>query len=150
MRRCTTIICFFLLLLTSCSKSDEDVVDRLNEKSYDFHYRNLDSTRIYADSALSLSNDYSAGRAEALNNLAFVETAAMNYGKAKLFLDSIQGITNNQIELLISDVQQMKLCQKQSHNKDSNDGMPMPCRSFTSSPLSITITPAFSSNPVTK
>ena len=118
MRRCTTIICFFLLLLASCSKSDETVVDRLNEKSYDFHYRSLDSTRIYADSALSLSNDYSAGQAEALNNLAFVETAAMNYGKAKQFLDSIQGITNNQIELLISDVQQMKLCQKQSHNKD--------------------------------
>ena len=107
-----------MLLLASCSRSDEPAVDRLNEKSYDFHYRNLDSTSIYADSAICLSADYPAGRAEALNNLAFVEISAMNYGKAKKYLDSIHDLTDNQIELLISDVQQMKLCQKQSRNKD--------------------------------
>lgn len=118
MRRYATIICFFLLLLASCSKSSDPVVDRLNEKSYDFHYRNIDSTRVYADSALHLSKNYSAGQAEALNNLAFVEITVMNYGKAKKYLDSIHSLTNNQIELLIADVQRMKLCQKQSHNKD--------------------------------
>ena len=119
MRLYTTIISLILLsLFVGCSKSSDLVVDRLNEKSYDFHYRNLDSTRIYADSALSLSKDYPAGKAEALNNLAFVEITTMNYGKAKKYLDSIHSLTNNQIELLISDVQQMKLCQKQSRNKD--------------------------------
>lgn len=118
MRLYATITCLILLLLASCSKSNEPVVDRLNERSYEFHYRNIDSTRIYADSALSLSKDYPAGQAEALNNLAFVEITAMNYGKAKKYLDSIHSLTNNQIELLISDIQQMKLCQKQSRNKD--------------------------------
>ena len=118
MRLYTTIIVLISLLLAACSKSDKPIVDRLNEQSYYFHYRNLDSTRVYADSALSLAKDYSAGRAEALNNLAFVETAAMNYGKAKQYLDSVYDLTDNQIEQLISDVQQMKLCQKQSRNKD--------------------------------
>ena len=42
----------------------------------------------------------------------------MNYGKAKHYLDSVYDLTDNQIEQLISDVQQMKLCQKQSRNKD--------------------------------
>lgn len=107
-----------LLLLVSCGRSDTDVVDRLNDRSYDQHYRNLDSTRIYADSALNLSENYSAGRAEALNNLAFVASASMDYSKAKGYLDEVTGTTDNQIELLVADVQQMKLCQKQSRNKD--------------------------------
>ena len=120
MRRYATILSLLLTLsfFVSCSKSEDPVVDRLNEKSYDFHYRNLDSTRIYADSALTFSKNYPAGQAEALNNLAFVEITRMNYDKAKKYLDSVQSLTNNQIELLISDVQQMKLCQKQSRNKD--------------------------------
>ena len=75
MRLYTTIIVLISLLLAACSKSDKPIVDRLNEQSYYFHYRNLDSTRVYADSALSLAKDYSAGRAEALNKLALVVTA---------------------------------------------------------------------------
>ena len=41
-------------------------VDRLNELSYDYHYRNLDSTRVYAERALRKADGYDAGRAEAL------------------------------------------------------------------------------------
>ena len=72
------------ILFASCDRKEDAVVDALNEKSYYFHYRNLDSTRIYADSALqrSIVDGYSDGHAEALNNLAFVETAAMNYDNA--------------------------------------------------------------------
>jgi hypothetical protein len=43
-------------------------VDKLNNKAYAQHYRNLDSARIYADSAFALSVDYDDGKAEALNN----------------------------------------------------------------------------------
>ena len=107
-----------LSLLTGCTRSDTKSVDHLNEKAYDFHYRDLDSVRAYADKAMRLSGNYTAGRAEALNNLAFVEMAAMRYKQAKSYLDEIGQITDNQIELLIANVQQMKLCQKQSHNKD--------------------------------
>lgn len=108
------------ILFASCDRKEDAVVDALNEKSYYFHYRNLDSTRIYADSALqrSIVDGYSDGHAEALNNLAFVETAAMNYDKAEQHLDDVVDITDNQLELLVAAVQQMKLCQKQSRNQD--------------------------------
>ena len=106
------------MLLTGCTRSNSKLVDHLNEKAYAYHYRDLDSVRIYANKAMQLADNYSAGRAEALNNLAFVEMAAMRYKQAKSYLDEIGQITDNQIELLIANVLQMKLCQKQSHNKD--------------------------------
>lgn len=106
------------MLLTGCTRNNTELVDHLNEKAYAFHYRDLDSVRVYADKAMRLAGNYSAGRAEALNNLAFVETAEMRYKQAKAYLEEVGQITDNQIELLIANVQQMKLCQKQSHNKD--------------------------------
>ena len=93
-------------------------VDRLNEVSYSYHYRNLDSTRAYAKRALELSQNYDDGRAEALNNLAFVEIARMNYARAFTILTSIPEQTDNQIEQLVSDVQLMRLCQRRSENKN--------------------------------
>lgn len=109
------------LLLSACSSSHKDEIDELNSKSYAFHYRNLDSTRIYAERALKLSDDYSAGKAEAYNNLAFVSIVKMDYDRAYNQLDSAVGVTDNQIELLIADVQYMRLCQRQSRNKDFYD-----------------------------
>lgn len=106
------------MLLAGCTRSNTESVDKLNEKAYAFHYRDLDSVRFYADKAMQQADNYTAGRAEALNNLAFVEMAAMRYKQAKAYLDEIDQTTDNQIELLIANVQQMKLCQKQSHNKD--------------------------------
>ena len=64
-----------IFVFSACSNPALRVVDELNERSYDFHYRSLDSTRVYAEQALSLAGDYDAGRAEALNNLAFCTIA---------------------------------------------------------------------------
>lgn len=90
----------------------------MNSLSYAWHYRNLDSVRVYADSALALSGSYSAGKAEAYNNLAFAALARMEYGKAyELLSDAVQ-VTDNQVELLVSDVLFMRLCQRESKNKD--------------------------------
>ena len=116
---------FFLgifLLLSACSSPENHEVDKLNEFSYDYHYRNLDSTMVYAHRALRLagSND-DAGSAEALNNMAFVNLVRMNYHQAAAQLDRILGHTDNQIELLIADIQYMRLCQRQSRNKDFYD-----------------------------
>ena len=107
-----------LLFLSACSPEHKADVDRLNDISYAFHYRNLDSTAYYADKALALSSDYSNGRAEALNNLAFVCIMRMDYDSANRLLDKATSTTDNQIELLVSDVQCMRLCQRQSRNKD--------------------------------
>ena len=93
----------------------------MNDTSYYFHYRNLDSVYHYAARAEALSGNYDGGRAEALNNLAFYYTAKMNYKRASLLLDSVSLVTDNQIELLIADVQLMRLCQRKSENKEFYD-----------------------------
>ncbi len=95
--------------------------DKLNGISYDFHYRDIDSTAKYAFEALRLSSDYPSGKAEALNNLSFVNIAHMNYSVASRQLDSVYIITDNQIELFVADVQYMRLCQRQALNKKFYD-----------------------------
>ena len=108
-----------LFFLSACTNSRKDEVDKLNYISYSYHYRNLDSTRIYAERAMQLSGKYDDGKAEAYNNLAFVNMAKMDYDGAYKLLDSIN--TDNQLELLIADIQYMRLCQRQSRNKNFYD-----------------------------
>ena len=109
-----------LLLLTfsACSPSvDRQAVDKLNSVSYAYHYRNLDSTEHYARQALSLSDGYPDGKAEALNNLAFVAMVRMQYPEAESLLDQVTALTDNQLEQLIGHVQHMRLCQRMSRNR---------------------------------
>ena len=110
------------MLFSACqSHSGSEQTDVLNEESYAYHYRNLDSTAVYARRALQLSGGYDAGKAEALNNLAFVDIMRMNFQHAAQLLDSVYTITDNQIELLVADVQHMRLCQRKSANKEFYD-----------------------------
>ncbi|MBR1414859.1 MAG: DUF5112 domain-containing protein [Prevotella sp.] len=106
-----------LLLLSACSSPDRQAVDKLNALSYACHYRSLDSTEHYAQAALSASSSYADGHAEALNNLAFVRIAQMRYGEARQLLDRIPSVTDNQLELLVGYIQQMRLCQRESQNR---------------------------------
>ena len=115
--------CPIIILLSACSPSDRHAVDKLNSLSYAYHYRNLDSTECYARQALTLSegmNDCD-GKAEALNNLAFVEIARMHYDDARNDLDRVTETTDNQLELLIAYIQQMRLCQRLSFNREFYD-----------------------------
>ena len=108
-----------VLLAVACyNTSNRAEVDRLNDISYSYHYRNLDSTQVYAKRAFEHSHNYGDGRAEAMNNLAFVEIARMKYAKAFKILTSIPEQTDNQIEQLVCDVQLMRLCQRRSENKN--------------------------------
>lgn len=107
-----------LFFYSACDPSHKQEVDRLNTLSYAYHYRDLDSTKMLAQRALALSDDYSTGYAEACNNLAFVEMAKMNYKEARRWLGLVEEKSNNQLELLIADVQMMRICQRESHNKD--------------------------------
>ena len=102
-----------LLLFVACQPADESSADKLNSLSYAFHYRSLDSTAYYAR---QIPSD-----AEALNNLAFVSISRMRYDEAEQLLDSVTKLTDNQIELLVSYVQQMRLCQRRSYNRDFYD-----------------------------
>ncbi len=116
-----SIGCLLLLLslffLSGCSSTEKDEVDRLNRVAYSYHYKNIDSTYSYARKAFELGRHYADGRAEALNHMAIVNTQRMNYSLAKMQLDSVRRITDNQVELLIADVTQMRLCQRESENK---------------------------------
>ena len=114
----SSILVVAALFLSACSPANKARVDELNEQSYAYHYRNLDSTKVLAERALKLSEDYPSGRAEAYNNLAFVCIAKMDYKGAKGWLKKIEEESDNQIELAIADVQNMRLCQRESHNKD--------------------------------
>jgi signal transduction histidine kinase len=93
-------------------------VDKLNSISYAYHYRDLDSTDYYGHEAYKLAEHYRDGKAEALNNRAFVSIAKMNYGQAERFLNEIPELTDNQLELFVCDVQQMRLCQRRSRNRE--------------------------------
>ena len=119
-----------LLIFSACSSPDRQAVDKLNSISFSYHYCHLDSTEAYARQALQLAagdttsflgTAYRDGQAEALNNLAFVSIMRMDYDEAKQQLDLLATKTDNQIELLIADIQQMRLCQRRSQNREFYD-----------------------------
>ena len=112
------LVCLWVLGLFACGDKNVAEADRLNSMAYAFHYRNLDSTAAYAQRALNVSGNYAAGRAEALNNMAFVRISKMEFETASKLLNDVKDITDNQVELLVADVQLMRLCQRQSRNKD--------------------------------
>jgi signal transduction histidine kinase len=105
------------ILFSACTRPDRQTVDKLNYHSYAFHYRNIDSTQHLAQQAYQISEGYDAGKAEALNNLAFVHIVKMEYDEAERLLQEVTTITDNQLQCLIAYVQQMRLCQRRSNNR---------------------------------
>ena len=107
-----------ILCVSACSPSNQAAVDKLNSLSYTYHYRDIDSTEYYAKQALEASLSYDDGRAEALNGLAFVAMVRMDYHRADSLLVEATSLTDNQLELLVTYVQQMRLCQRRSKNRE--------------------------------
>lgn len=110
-----------LLFCTACSRVDRQQVDELNSCSYASHYRDLQVTLSLAQEAYRQADGYGDGKAEALNNIAFVYIMRMDYTGADSILNMVYGLTNNEIELAIADVQHMRRCQRQSLNKEFYD-----------------------------
>ncbi len=109
----------FLSALVSCGDGAAALeADRLNDAAYRYHYVCLDSVYSLARGAQALSRHYEAGRMEALNHLAFAEMAEMNYDAARGHLLRVLDKTGNQIELMVANVQMMRLCQRMSRNKE--------------------------------
>ena len=108
-----------ILFLWACSPTNQAKVDQLNALAYHAHYKSLDTTQRLAARAYELAGDeYIDGKAEALNNLAFVNIAKMDYGKAKHQLAEVCRMTDNQIEKFVADIQMMRICQREAKNKD--------------------------------
>lgn len=115
-----TIVCVWsLFVFTACvDGSHREDVNALNDKSYYFHYRDIDSTLYYAEKALQASDNYETGKAAALNNIAFCDIVKMDFASADSILNEVRNTTDNEVELLVADVQQMRICQRRSANKD--------------------------------
>ena len=111
-----SIICF-----SACSRPEKSTVDKLNDSSYAFHYRDIDSAEYYARRAVELAEGYDAGRAEALCNLAFVRIVRMQYDDASQLLNEAIETTDNQVQQFIAYVQQMRLCQRRSRNREFHE-----------------------------
>ena len=110
-----------LILISACSQPDRDAVDKLNTLSYSSHYRNIDSARSYALRAYQQSEGYKDGRAEACNNLAFVCIIRMQYDEAERLLEEALETSDNQVERMVAYVQQMRLCQRRSRNREFHE-----------------------------
>lgn len=111
------LVCL-VMLIASCSASNDGKVVALNEKAYESHYKSLDSTKIYAEKALSLASFESKEWAHAMNDMAFYYIAKMQYAEAERILDEVVENADDEIELMISRVQLMRLCQRKSQNKN--------------------------------
>ena len=115
------LLILITILISACSHPDRQAVDKLNATSYAYHYRDIDSTEAIAKRAYDLAVDYPAGRAEALNNMAFVNIVRMRYFDAEKQLNQVVETTDNQIQQLIAYVQQMRLCQRRSKNREFHE-----------------------------
>ena len=78
-----------VILFSACSRTDRRAIDRLNAISYAYHYRDADSTESYARRAYHEADGYHAGKAEAMNNLAFVHIVKMQYDEAERLLTEV-------------------------------------------------------------
>ena len=112
-----------IIVFSACSPSDRQAVDKLNSLSYAYHFRQIDSAEHYARQAFLLARQegYADGQAEALNHKAFVDIVKMHYSDARMHLDSLLQFTDNHLERFIAHVQQMRLCQRQSLNREFYD-----------------------------
>ena len=109
------------ILISACSRPDRDAVDKLNSLSYASHYRNVDSAQHYAEQAYELAVGYGEGRAEACNNQAFVCIVRMQYDQAERLLEEALKSSDNQVECMVAYVQQMRLCQRRSRNREFHE-----------------------------
>lgn len=107
--------------LVGCGEQATQEADHYNDLAYYYHYRSLDSTTAYARRALQVARGDDGVIGESLNNLAFVAIMRMDFPRAKQLCDSVNTITDDQIELLVSDILQMRICQRESRNKDFYD-----------------------------
>lgn len=113
-----------VVLLTSCSRGGRVAqlcceADSLNTISYRYHYKDVDSLRSLALSALQAAREarYVQGEAEALNNLAFERFQQMDFDSAMVLSAEAAALSAGDYERLVADVTQMKVTQRTSDNR---------------------------------
>ena len=111
------------VLCGSCNKNrtgaSREAVDSLNERSFAFRYRQIDSVADLAQQAYeqALQSEYTDGQAEALNNLMFERFQQMDFDSVMRLATRIEAMETNEVEQLVCDVMQMKVDQRTSDNR---------------------------------
>lgn len=118
------VIC--VLVCGSCGgRAQKDALyaeaDSMNRLSYDMRYKDLDASAEAAVRAFELSTGNPTLRAAALNNLGFCAFMRMDFEEAANLFLKARETSNDEIELLVSDVGMMKICQRTSMNKEFYD-----------------------------
>ena len=116
------------LLFTSCGKNVHHAskeIDSLNQQAYLLRYSSLDKTMLLAkqaeQKARQNSMEYSDGYYEALLHQAFVRAMQMDYEPAQQLCQQVLSSSKNELLKLVADVQMMRICQRQSANKELYD-----------------------------
>ena len=117
---------FLIMSIASCERvrmMDETIriVDSLNHRAYDLRYKNLLKSEQLAIEALKNAEDYSSGKAFALNNWAFCCFMQMDFEKSDSLFHEVYHVTSNELEFLIADIGMMKICQRTAQNKEFYD-----------------------------
>lgn len=91
-----------------------------NDLAYCLRYTDVSSSLEAAKRAYA-SSDNTDGKAEALNNMAYVAYQQMRYDQALYLLNKVYGLSHNQLELLCADVLRMKVMQRIGRGKSFFD-----------------------------
>lgn len=92
-------------------------VDSLNTKARLVRYVHPDSALLFARKAARMARNYADGRSEALNHQMFICFLRMDFDECMDLYNRIQQSTSNQIELLVSEVNMMMICQRAAQNR---------------------------------
>lgn len=120
---CKSLVPFIAVVWIGCTGCHQNhgsrlLVDSLNKRAYDWHYRDVDSVRQWATTALEEAKriGYHEGEGEALNNLAFERFQQMDFDSVQMIANRMPEVTSSQVELLVADVMLMKVAQRTSDN----------------------------------
>jgi len=103
------------------SAQEVQLLDSLNQRSYNLRYKQLDLSYKEALLAYHKADKYNLGKAEACNNLGFCEFMRMDFDASERHFREVYKMTQNELELVIADIGMMKIYQRTSMNKEYYD-----------------------------
>ena len=110
------------VILASCdgrqTSNARREVDSLNERAYEWRYRDVDSLRTLASIALerATASSYADGQAEALNHMVFERFQQMDFDSALVLAGRVGAFSSSSVEKLVAEVMQMRIAQRTSDN----------------------------------
>lgn len=119
MKASTVLLPLILIFVACTSVAERDLmlVEEGNDLAYRLRYTDISASQQAAKRAYRYASDYADGRAEALNNTAYVAYQQMRYDQSLRLLRSVYKLSHNQLELLCADVLTMKVMQRIGRGK---------------------------------